>query len=723
MESPRKTAIVSATIPTTIDRFHRELIRQLALTHEVHVVCSPGAALERLVQETGVIPHPIPMAREIAPASDARALISWLKVLRQVKPDVLVTTTPKASLLGHMSGAATRVPRRLYSCGGLRLEGDVGARRAILASMERITGRCATAVVVNSPSLAQRSRELRLFPRTRLTATVPGSSHGVDSDHFVPRARNTELLVELGLDPKQPVLGFVGRLTHDKGIDTLIAGMTELERRGVHVQLLVVGPQDEPDSQTYLERLRALACPVAVVGATQDVRPYFAAMDVHVLPSHREGFPNVVLEASAMRLPTVTTDATGCVDSVVDGTTGRVHAVGDVTGFADAVSDALEAKVRMGDAAREWVARDFAPTPVVASLLRPLRLETRGSVLHVINSLATGGAERLVAELVSGLRADGWHAELACLAPARGPAFDTATRAGVSPYVLGTHRFDPRAWWRLVRMAKSYSVVHSHLFPAFWAAALTSPMKVLTEHSTENSRRGVPGWAAAERVVYRRYRKLVAISEGVADSLRSYVPDKADDVVVIHNGIDVASFASEPGGRSQAFSLVTIAGLDARKRVDDAIRVVSNLPLVTLTIVGDGPDRGALEKMAAEIAPGRVTFAGLQSDVRPFVRDADVFLSTSAYEGFGIAALEAMSAGTPVVGPDLPGLREVVADTGILYPPGDLESARSALEDLMGDETKRAALASAAWDRAPMFSRENTVRLLSQLYTQAEESA
>jgi glycosyltransferase involved in cell wall biosynthesis len=144
-----------------------------------------------------------------------------------------------------------------------------------------------------------------------------------------------------------------------------------LRAGGRRVQLLVLGWQDERDSSGWVTQLRAEA-DVVLAGHVADVRPYFALMDVHVLPSRREGFPNVVLEAGAMRVPTVTTRATGAVDSVRDGRTGLLVDVDAPEQLAAAVAtllDDADLRARLGAAARDWVVRDFQPERVVASFV------------------------------------------------------------------------------------------------------------------------------------------------------------------------------------------------------------------------------------------------------------------------------------------------------------------------------------------------------------------
>ncbi|HYO85014.1 MAG TPA: glycosyltransferase [Dermatophilaceae bacterium] len=369
------TAIVTATIPLTLASFHNELIRQLQQAgYGVTIVSSPGEALNRLESTHGVRAIRVAMAREMSPVADARAMRTWLRILRETPPQLIVAATPKASMLAMLAGRIRRVPRRLYYVGGLRLEGETGWRRAVLEGTERLTGHAATHIVGNSPSLVEKARQLGLYPAARLYQTSPGSSHGVDADHFSPRPQDPALRLELGLAADVPVLGFVGRLTRDKGVDTLLAALELLHRDGVSAQLLVVGSQIEPDSQHYASLLAGRGGCV-LVGSQPDVRPYLALTDIHVLPSRREGFPNVVLEAAAMGKPTVTTDATGCIDAVVPEVTGLIVPVDDPRALADAIArlvNAPQLAARYGLAARQRAVQEYRPERVVASLLDPV---------------------------------------------------------------------------------------------------------------------------------------------------------------------------------------------------------------------------------------------------------------------------------------------------------------------------------------------------------------
>ena len=366
-------AVLTATIARSVDQFLLPSVRRLsALGYETHVVTSPGPEIPQLRQEADQV-HLLPMHRDVSLVADVRALWSWLRLLRQISPTVVLAGTPKASLLAMLASRILGVPRRGYFLLGLRLEGVGGVRRRVLAAMEWLTSVCSHVVIAVSPSLAREYRRLGLNARRPVRIPHHGSSHGVDIDRFHPGQVDAVSQVSLGLDPELPVVTFIGRLTADKGPDSLLRAVQRLARQGVPFQLLVVGAQDEPDSRHHLSAL--LDSPVRVVaqGHLPDVRPYLAASTLVVLPTRREGMPNVVLEAAAMAIPAVTTDATGAVDSVLDGITGLVVPVDDDAALAEAVRTLLadaELREHMGRAARERVARDFAVSDVADAVVR-----------------------------------------------------------------------------------------------------------------------------------------------------------------------------------------------------------------------------------------------------------------------------------------------------------------------------------------------------------------
>lgn len=323
------------------------------------------------------------MLREPSIRADLVALIAWWRYLRGVRPTLVFAGTPKAGMLGIVAGFLAGVPCRVYHVRGLRLETSSGLSRLMYSMLERLVFGMATSALVVSQSLMDRLIELRLAPMEKLQVLGGGSSNGVDLHRFYSNreiyeeSAGSPVVINAGL----PTVGFVGRLHRDKGISVLIDASLELSKRGVQHKLLVVGGADDGTADEIARRLQRLSAPAVVTGAVEDVSPFYAQMDVLCLPSRREGFPNVVLEAAAAGVPAVVSNATGAIDSVVDGVTGHVFAMDDT----EALADALEMMIRderwrrrAGEAARQFVERTFDRSIVQGHVVEYLRIAAEG---------------------------------------------------------------------------------------------------------------------------------------------------------------------------------------------------------------------------------------------------------------------------------------------------------------------------------------------------------
>jgi glycosyltransferase involved in cell wall biosynthesis len=368
------TVLYGVTVATSVQTLLRGQLGWLRdQGWDVHVACTPDDVFDRAAVREGFTPHALPMSRSMSPLRDLAALRSWLRLLRTVRPDVTNVSTPKAALLGSAAAWLARVPRRVYVVRGLRLEGASGPGRWLLWLAERLTIALATDVVVVSRSLGSALRAHGLLGRRPALLIGDGSSNGVPAEEVAAHAaeaRATGLRASLGLPADRLVVGYVGRLVADKGIDTLLAAAAASRAQPA---LLLVGSLDDSG---IAASLKAAGLPVVHVRWTDDVWPYYAAMDVLCLPTLREGFPNVVLEAAAAGVPAIVTDATGAVDAVVDGVTGIVARVGDVPALAaaiDRLAAAPEERARLGEAARERAVRDFRPERIWAGIAATMR--------------------------------------------------------------------------------------------------------------------------------------------------------------------------------------------------------------------------------------------------------------------------------------------------------------------------------------------------------------
>jgi lipopolysaccharide/colanic/teichoic acid biosynthesis glycosyltransferase len=336
--------------------------------YDVVAVTSPGARQAVFAEQEGARVVSLDMPRRITVGRDLVAVVRLTRLMRRERPAVVNAHTPKGGLLGMLAACAARVPARIYHLRGLPLDTATGTRRAVLAAAERLSCALAHRVVAVSPSLRTRAIELSLCPPDKVVVLGEGGGDGIDARHdFAPApadaARRAELRARLGIPPDAPVVGFVGRLVRDKGVVELTAAWQAVAAQVPEAHLVVAGSAEprDPVPPGILEDL-ANASGVHLLGHVDDPRALYPVFDVLALPTYREGFPVVLLEAAALALPAVATRVTGCVDAVVDGETGKLVAPGDAEALAEALAEYLRdpAKRRTdGAAARRRVLRAF----------------------------------------------------------------------------------------------------------------------------------------------------------------------------------------------------------------------------------------------------------------------------------------------------------------------------------------------------------------------------
>lgn len=303
------------------------------------------------------------MVRGIAPFRDLLSFARLCRALCKLRPDMVEFSTPKAGLLGTLAAAACRIPIRIYMLRGLKLEGCKGMKRWILLTCERVAAAFAHVVLCNGESLRSQALRLRIAPLKKLCVLGDGSTNGVHVERFSPGA--SDVRNRLGIPAQALLIGFVGRLTRDKGVPELVAAFDSIVEKQPDAHLLLVGWYDDAEDALDVQvRLRvANHLRIHLTGFVPDTAPYYRAMDIMVLPTWREGFPNAVLEAAATALPVITTECTGSRDSVIPEVTGLLIP----PGYPEAICEAVlklardpERRRKMGQAARAWVLKHFA---------------------------------------------------------------------------------------------------------------------------------------------------------------------------------------------------------------------------------------------------------------------------------------------------------------------------------------------------------------------------
>jgi glycosyltransferase involved in cell wall biosynthesis len=368
----------------------------------VTLIASPGKLLDEIAMREGIETIGLPMERQIAPLADLVSLLRLWWVLVRLRPDLAEFSTPKAGLLGNIASWFAGVPARVYMLRGLKLETSKGMKRTILLSAERWSARFAQVVLSNSESMRREAVALGIAPADKIHLLGDGSSNGVDVTRFSPGTNDVRN--RLRIPGEAPVVGFVGRLTEDKGIPELIEAFDAILQEEPEARLLLVGWFDvSEDALRAQVRTRIQNHPrIHCTGFVGDTAPYYRAMDVMVLPTWREGFPNVVLEAAATGIPVITTLSTGSRDSVVPEVTGLLIPPGYPQAISEAVLKLLGEPARrriMGKAARAWVCTHYADERVLRlavsfykSLLKPKPAAKASEGLRAVTENKRGSA-------------------------------------------------------------------------------------------------------------------------------------------------------------------------------------------------------------------------------------------------------------------------------------------------------------------------------------------
>jgi glycosyltransferase involved in cell wall biosynthesis len=363
----RANSIVHIVTSSLSVRFFEGQAEYLAREgYEVTVVSSPGEELSNAKRD-GVQTIAVPMAREISPWIDLLSLWRLARTIWRIGPTITNVSTPKAGLLGGLAAWACGTPCRYYTLLGLRCETTTGLKRMLLLSTERIACLCAHRVICVSESLRQKAIDLGIVNADRTLVLGSGSCNGVEVERFAPTVetlrRAAELRGHLGIPADAPVVGFVGRLTRDKGIGELVEAHLKLRKRFPAVRLLLVGDVEQGDPlPPETRRIMKTEPQIIYTGFVEDPVPYYHVMNVLAFPTHREGFANAPLEAHAASKPVVAARATGVLDGVIDGVTGILVPVGDVAALAGALELVLNdpsLAVALGSAGRERVLREF----------------------------------------------------------------------------------------------------------------------------------------------------------------------------------------------------------------------------------------------------------------------------------------------------------------------------------------------------------------------------
>ncbi|MDN3723961.1 glycosyltransferase family 4 protein [Aequorivita sp. SDUM287046] len=331
---PQPKLIRITTVPISLEKLLEGQLEFMQAHFKVTAISAEKENLAILGRKNGYCTFHVEMTRKITPLADITALISLYRYLKKEKPAIVHTHTPKAGIVGMMAAWLAGVPHRLHTVAGLPLMEATGKKRKLLDFVEKQTYSFATKVYPNSQGLYDFIVSENFTKLSKLKIIGQGSSNGIDTQYFNPSlflTTRTTLRQELNIPEDAFVFIFIGRLVGDKGINELVEAFFRIENKEKKAEnkkqrLLLVGSLETELDPLKTETLQAIENNhnIISVGYQQDVRPYFATADALVFPSYREGFPNVVMQAGAMGLPSIVTDINGCNEIISHGVNGLI---------------------------------------------------------------------------------------------------------------------------------------------------------------------------------------------------------------------------------------------------------------------------------------------------------------------------------------------------------------------------------------------------------------
>ena len=342
-----KKIIRITTIPGSLGVLLKGQLSFMRNHYEVIGLSSGGAVLDSVGEKEGIRTIPVNMTRTITPFKDLKALYQLYKVFKKEKPHIVHTHTPKAGTLGMLAARFAGVPHRLHTIAGLPLLETEGSKRILLNTVEKLTYACSTLILPNSFAMQDIVLDEKFCKKEKLRVIGNGSSNGIDTDHYDKKMVSfvviDNLKKELGINPEDTVFLFIGRVVKDKGINELVEAFDAISQLHPNTKLIIVGGSEKQldpiDDAT--ESLIKSNESIVETGSVEDIRPYVAISNMLTFPSYREGFPNVVLQASCMELPCIVTDINGCNEIITHNYNGLIIPTKDSMALKKAMLDLM----------------------------------------------------------------------------------------------------------------------------------------------------------------------------------------------------------------------------------------------------------------------------------------------------------------------------------------------------------------------------------------------
>ncbi len=377
MES-KKVLIRTTTIPGSMRGLLKGQLKFMSQYYDVVAVTSGGPNYEIMLKEQCVRGYVVPFTRKtFSIGSDIKAFFNLIRIIRKERPFIVHSHTSKDGLLCMVAAWLCRVPHRLYTIAGL---GDLsGIRGFVLNVSEWITFACATGIYPNSKNMMDIYLKKGMFKARKAKVLLNGSSNGIDLDYFdekqVSKVEIAAIREQFGCDEETIMFVFVGRVTGDKGVNEMIQAFGMVHKECKNAKLLIVGHYEKELDPISSESTHEIETNPNIVfaGFQSDVRPYILAADTLILPSYREGMPNVVMQAGALNRPCIVTNINGSNEIIIDGVNGNIVPRKDTVALYNQMKYYCEHKDEvkaMGEKSRDLIAKRYKRQDIWCALLK-----------------------------------------------------------------------------------------------------------------------------------------------------------------------------------------------------------------------------------------------------------------------------------------------------------------------------------------------------------------
>lgn len=356
-------------------------------------------------------------------------------------------------------------------------------------------------------------------------------------------------------------------------------------------------------------------------------------------------------------------------------------------------------------------------------------------ILHVINNLNTGGAEKLLLDTIPLFNAKGLETDLLVLDGTEYPYLSELKRKNCSKIYSLDSKFiyNPINIIKIIPILKEYDVIHVHLFPAqYWVvlAKVVSISKcklVFTEHNTTNRRMQNTLFKYFERFIYKGYDKIICISEEISQILVNYSQVNKEKFTIVKNGINLETFTNankiewkdlSPKLQDSDQIIIQVAGFRPQKDQETTIKSLLLLPSnVKLVLAGDGEKRKELENLAKTLKlEDRVVFLGVRLDVPDLLKSSDISVISSHWEGMPLSVIEGMAVNIPVVASNVPGVNQLVENVGVLFEKGNVNQLAEIINNLLNDRSYYNQVSKSCYEHSKQFDINKMINSTIAIY-------